>query len=85
MRAAERRSVSSDVDTTPMWHTTRERPLTARDLGRLVIARDCFNNWISGRIAESGFGMVLRPKHDVLPLNIPVTLVEEYRFVESNS
>ena len=83
MSTAESRRVSRDVDTTPLWHTTRERPFITSDLGQLVIARDCFNNWISGRIAESGVGMVLKPKHDVLPLNIPVTLVEEYRFVES--
>ena len=85
MSAAERRRAAADIDTIPKWHTTRERPFTASDLGRLVIARDCFNNWISRRIAEAWFGMILRPKHDLLRLNIPVTLVEEYRFVESSS
>ena len=55
-----------------------------KDLGRLVIARDCFNNWISGRIAD--VALVLRPKFDVLRLDFPWRwLRNKYRFVESKS
>jgi hypothetical protein len=71
--------------TAQLWHTTRDRPLTRDDVGRLLIARDCCGNWIYGAVAENGRDVVLRPNHAVLRLDIPVSLLDEYQFAEPDS
>ena len=81
MHAARSRGAS----TAPLWYTTRDRPLTRDDVGRLLIARDCYGNWIVGVVAENGVDVVLRPDHAVLRLDIPVSLLDEYQFGEPDS
>ncbi len=81
MHAARSRGAS----TAPLWYTTRDRPLTRDDVGRLLIARDCYGNWIVGAVAENGVDVVLRPDHAVLRLDIPVSLLDEYQFGEPDS
>jgi hypothetical protein len=81
MHAARSRGPS----TAPLWYTTHERPLTRNDVGRLLIARDCCGNRIVGAVAENAGGVVLRPHHAELRLDIPVSLVDEYQFGEPDS
>lgn len=66
------------------WYSVADRPLSATDVGKIVVGRDRFGAPIYGTLIRDGFGLVIREAHPqpVDVHNVPIERVDQYTLLD---
>lgn len=65
-----------------VWHRLKDRPITAADAGKMIVARDRIGSPIFGAIHADDFGPVIRHNGDIDAHTIPVQNVDVYTLLD---